>query len=368
LFTNFPIRGRRLRKGSLRKEKTMKLEKYDRIEDAEQRAAALLFADRKDKEEVEFTTNTESRDFGDKIDPFRYHIETAKQITDGVAYMIERGIKGGNKHVILFYVSPKDILLYPYRNVERNNFPFLFFLRPNEAICFTRPRVPLSADEAMAVDGAKTLYGFFSSDEYDYAREQIQEVAEGKRELFGVEEEEREDGTIVKTLNTMAELPPAILSEFLNVEIHNKADFDKAVEKLLGRSLTDEEREALVFTFEFYQSGYFLRYCLYRFITNEQYSDLKEALSEYAKFGLPDDWESEDKTSELDIGQTAEEWVISSYFDPITYKYVIKTPTREISKFTGIPLSVFQRYADKQIEREAKYLAYAERKEKEEKK
>ena len=81
------------------------------------------------------------------------------------------------------------------------------------------------------------------------------------------------------------------ISAATGIGISCYSDYAKALEALTGEKLTKRQSEALLSSYTYDKAMYFLMYAVYELARTESYAHLKEVLSSYSRFGLPEDWE-----------------------------------------------------------------------------
>lgn len=322
-------------------------ETYDSLQEAEERARLLLWNDRpQGSNEATYTSTTSDAWNGLPYKPHTITIEGS----EAYALILHNVTEWkGRKHETarLTYVGANDKQTYPFRNLQKYDFPFLLMAMLNRIPTYIKPVEPITAEEAATAAGEEKLRHFFGTD-YAGFKEQpelLEAIRKGEEETFTLEEWEEE-----KPYLTAAEINPAALSQAVGKPIRSINDYHKATEALIGRSLNDEERKAQIFPYYFHRVETFGLYCLYCFLLTEQYADLKQAEKHYSVFGLPKGWQKDDNTNfgaeMVEQGETMEEAVLNRYYDLQSFRFICPMDLRELAAFTGAPLKLLSDVMD----------------------
>ena len=197
------------------------------------------------------------------------------------------------------YFAPGEWGKYtiPFKSVKENELFVLIMLNA----CFVKPVTKLFPDEALTSDFANELNAYFGEEDWTYqSKEEYREKVYSIDTAFRVMDEEIEENPqkweedYKENVAFTGFAPVSILSELTGVKIKRTADYIKAVKKYLKTSSLDERQEhAIKSSLEFSLRDLFLKWAIYEFLRTEDYSHLKECLSEYKKFLLPKDWAKE---------------------------------------------------------------------------
>lgn len=309
---------------------------YDTYKEAEEAAYSLFYAEKRPGagEEVVFTSTHSSEAKVMNTQPYVLTMEGS----EAFAIILHRKAEFDGReyeNAFLCFVSERDSFTYPFRFADKSMFAFLLLCRRNGAISFIKPDEDIAAEEATTLRGEQRIRSFFGME--DVEEEQRKTIAEIKAGAEAFILWDDEDGT--PPYYDAPDICAAVLSQETGKPIKNLRQYQAAMETLLARKLTPEEKKSLRFPYYIYQAELFAHYCLYRFLFAEKYSALKEAESEYSKFGLPKEWDSrkEYKGITLEGDETLEEWVLSSYFDSETYRLFTPIGLDEIAKWTQTP-------------------------------
>ena len=310
---------------------------YKTYEEAEKEAKALLWKYRKGDE---LTTKEHSRLDGDgKRLPFTY-IEGKETGATAFIYSLDES-ENYNLTFLTGEEMNEDNRTYPYRGVSKDALPFLMAIRTP----IFKPVREIKPDEALTPDGLKEINFFFGVEE------------EGSTEYGGFlsEEETESKGYTIETAfdeeNALICLPfPQVLTKLTGEEIKTPSDYAKGISILLKAELSEEQERGAKRTFTFYTSDTFLRYAIYEFFRTESYSHLKEILSTYRNFYLPEEWEVEYPLyygyANVVKGEhfSTEEYILGKYLSKWNANIVGRQARlKDVAEYTGTPLSLMNK-------------------------
>lgn len=316
----------------------MRIEHFNTLKEAEERANLLLFQERKNPLTMLTKTHTLTMPNGSFI---LNQIDEESRAQALIKYINSPEI--GSSAELLF-IAPSDELTYPFRNLSRESLSFALLMRPY-ASPFVKPSAPLTPEEAQTYKGETTIREYFGEgEEWERAKKTLLNAMEDGGQIPEQEEADKEIDEAVKNPLLLQCISPSMLTDIAGREVRGVEDYISAIAALSGRSLSPSEERAAVWNYHFAQRDLFFFFASYSFLLTEKYSALKEALSLYGKFGLTEEWEEEyAELSAYDEG--AERRIISRYYDKETYKHLTPVSLRELSEYTGIPKAVLYSYA-----------------------
>lgn len=306
-------------------------------EKAKEEAEAILWEYRnKDSESMKTTHRTKSRD--GKQNPFSYIRDDETGATACIYSFNEES------YSIIFLTaeeSKKENRIFPYRDVTEELLPFLLAINTK----VVKPTKIIPIDEALtpeAIEEVNRLFGDADGKPNDYLTEEALREKNYTIDTAFVEYEE-EDGTL-DFVDLVCNPFPEVLTKITGVKIKTPSDYAKGIAKLLNAELTEEQQEGAKHSFIFNASYAFLRYAVYEFFRTEDYNHLKEVLSQYKKFGLPNKWEAD---SILNRTQKAEEYVVAIYLSNSGLRLMGVNNSakrlKDIAEYTETPYSIVLR-------------------------
>lgn len=320
----------------------MKIEHFKTRKEAEERANALLFQDRKNPLTMVTKSYTLNMPNGNII---LNQIDEESKAQALIRYS-EFTREDGYTHTSaeLLYIAPTDELTYPFRGVSREYLSYAYFVSAL-ASPFVKPSIPLTAEEAQTYKGETIIRDYFAySEEWREMEENLRRVMESGEPIPEQDEADKDEDEAVENPLLWRCIPPSMFAELTGKKIKTAAEYVSAIAVLSGRELSTSEKRVALWNYHFTTRELFYLYATYSFLLTEQYSDLKKALSSYRKFGLTKEWEKE--YAELTTyEESAERRIISRYYDSETYKLLSPISLRELSQYTGIPLTTLYDYA-----------------------
>lgn len=310
---------------------------YKTHEEAEMEAKALLWKYRSGKE---LSIKEHSRlDENGKSMPLTF-IEDKETGATAYIYSFEEN-NGYNITFLTGEEANEDNRTYPYRGVSREAIPFLIAIRTP----MFKPVREIKPNEALTPDGLKEINFFFGVKEEglsEYGGFLTEEETASKG--YTIESAFDEDGALIC-------LPlPQVLTKLTGEEIMEPSDYAKGISVLLKAKLSEEQEKNAKGCFVFYTSYTFLRYAIYEFFRTENYNHLKEILTAYRLFYLPDKWEEEFPLyygyANIAKGEhfSTEEYVLGKYLSKWNANIVGRqTRLKDVAEYTGAPLSLMNK-------------------------
>lgn len=314
-------------------------ETYNSFKEAEERAKTLLWNDRP-QGATEVSISSKTSPAWDEY-PKKPHFITMEGSEAYALILVSEytNCKGRKfENAYLTYVGANDKPTYPFRNIQKFNFPLLVMAMLSRIPTYIKPTEPITAKEAATAAGEEKIRHFFGVGYEDFKGQGylLEAIRRGEIEAFTDEGDEEPD-------LSAEDIIPAALSEAVGKPVRNLKEYIAATEALMGRSLNDKEREALEFPYYYWQIELYGLYCLYCFLLTEKYTDLKQAEKEYNKFGLPKGWQKlrvNYGAEILDDGESVEEAVLNRYFDTQSFRFICPINLREIADYTGAPIKL----------------------------
>lgn len=314
---------------------------FKTYEEAVKEATALLWEARSG-DSME-TTEYKRIDKEGKPIPFLY-IEDKH--TGATAYLYSFSEEHGYNLTFLSEEEAKpENRTLPYRDVPKKAIAFLMAL--NTPIF--KPTKEVTTNEALTPDGLYTIYSFFGiGKEEELPFTHLASVTDFSLDK-AFEYWEDEYGKV--EIGALLIRPyPQELTAKTGIAIKDPADYAKALSESMSVKLNEEQTQAAKESFSFYASEALLRYAIYEFFRTENYSHLKEILSNFSLFALPKNWE-DDFT--LYYGyrnlankeqSTTEISVLAKYLSNYNAN-IVGSPIRlkEIAAHTGTPLAILSK-------------------------
>lgn len=308
--------------------------------DAVREAEALLWESR-DKSRDKQTTTEHTRK---GVIPFSYIEDEATGATAYI-YSLFPTESYGLTFLTADEAKPENRTL-PYRDLPKETLDFLMVIRTP----IFKPVREIIPDEALSPDGVKAIYALFG----DYLP--FTPIAEVTDFDLGTAFEYWEDKEGKEEVGSLLLRPyPQELTERTGIAIKKPSDYAKALAKAMGVKMDKEQAKRAAESYSFFAAETLLRYAIYEFFRTENYNRLKEVLSSFAKFALPENWEKNSTLYEVCYREqkvTAEEYVIAKYLSNwqaymVGYRSLIRL--KEVAEYTGTPLGLMSRA--NQIER-----------------
>ena len=305
--------------------------------DAVREAEALLWESR-DKSRDKQTTTEHTRK---GVIPFSYIEDEATGATVYI-YSLFPTESYGLTFLTADEAKPENRTL-PYRDLPKETLDFLMVIRTP----IFKPVREIIPDEALSPDGVKAIYALFG----DYLP--FTPIAEVTDFDLGTAFEYWESKEEVGSL--LLRPYPQELTERTGIAIKKPSDYAKALAKAMGVKMDKEQAKRAAESYSFFAAETLLRYAIYEFFRTEKYNRLKEILSSFAKFALPENWEENSTLSWSCYREqkvTAEEYVIAKYLSN-WQAYMVGSRSlirlKEVAEYTGTPLGLMSRA--NQIER-----------------
>lgn len=184
--------------------------------------------------------------------------------------------------ILMAKEADKENRTYPFRDVREDMLPFLLALR----VCFFRPVVEITPDEALTPKGLQEVFSFFGDEQIGGDFMTLDQWRNG-----GHSYEDSFTRFDPDTLQMNWPVIPKELERATGTKIKNASDYVKATAKLMGVALTDEEAKAVREAYLFNASLAFVMWATYELFRTEDYFHLTAALAQYGRFGLPKDWQ-----------------------------------------------------------------------------
>lgn len=332
---------------------------YRTYEEAAEEANALLWKNRESREQLTTTEHTRL-DENDKRLPFAY-IEDKETGATAYIYAFHPEESGYSITFLSGDEAKEENRTYPYRGTPKESIPFLMALHTP----IFKPVREITPDEALTPDGLREIYAFFGYDvdeaKFTYGfqtKEEVEAKAYTIETAFetivpphlideGASEEELKEGEI-EQVNCIPF--PQALTELTGVKIKKPSDYVKGISKLLKAELSEQQEKEILKSLLFYTSEALLRYAIYEFFRTEDYSHLKEVLSSFKKFYLPQNWE-EDFTLYYGYRNmmdkeyfTTEEYVLAKYLSKWNANLVgLQARLKDVAEYTGTPIALMSK-------------------------
>lgn len=236
----------------------------------------------------------------------------------------------------------------PFKGVQEKELFALIMLNG----CFVKPVKVLSPDEALTPDFANEVNAIFWAEEWTRTKQEYEAEGYTLGTAFRVIDEEVEanpqqwEEDYKENLSFVGACTPSILSELTGAKIKDAEGYVKAMAKYLKASSFDERQERTIkYSFNFDLRDLFLKWLIYEFLRTEDYSHLKECLTQYKKFLLPKDWAK----GLCYLNVEPEEYVVSKYLSKDALNLIGKAELRDIAQFTGTPLSLILKASKRKI-------------------
>lgn len=275
----------------------------------------------------------------------------------------------------LYLLSKGETLTFPYRHIDLLLLPDIMKrkrlgnLRMRDYPAIVKPTKAISIDEATTLKGMERIREFFfigfeqqgedseNQESFAYQRSEIERIRrEGEGDFFVLNKWEEEDeneepitdengNAIVHAELGSSYISPAILSEATGEAYGSFPEYVSGISRLLKRDLTPEEVKTLEFPYYDAQAEAYLSYCLYSFLFSERYADLQEAVAQYSRFGLPDDWETQRDIKIIMDGDSPIEWVLQQYYYADS-RMGVEHSIKEVADYTGAPYKLLLRLTE----------------------
>lgn len=274
----------------------------------------------------------------------------------------------------LYLLSDGERFTFPYRHIELLFLPDILrnksigTYRMKNFVSVVKPRRFVGIDEAITLKGMENFRYFFTNERetsdneskdpesFSNQRKELERIRQGNGNFFQWDDVEvwdedcepitDEAGNVVtkKHLGAIF-ISPALLAEEMGETYGSFEEYVSGISRLLKRDLNAEEVKALEFPYYHSQAEAFLSYCLYTFLYSEKYSDLQEAVAQYRRFGLPDDWEEQENVKYTTNGDSPTDWVLTQYYciDNLGAEHSIK----EVAAYTGAPYKTLLRLSER---------------------
>lgn len=260
----------------------------------------------------------------------------------------------GECNYSITYLTPDEAdaknRTYVFRSTNKDEYLLFLTLYKTQ---FFKPTKELTIDEVVTQGGTDELNAFFGGGFTFSTKEELEAEHLTHETAFFVpphilDEEEELGKTFGEAdrLSLVCAPNPKELSALTSISISNATDYAKAFEKYIGKKLTKVETFVVKREYLDILSHIFLLYATYEFFRTEDYHHLKDILSKYKDFGLPENWYSITNMHEID---TPETYAIAIYLGATCWGTLTENipntnfGLRDIAEYTHTPLGVIMR-------------------------